>query len=534
MKGNILLMIMVLAYLNANAQMGTTIPHLKKQANAAQLIVDGKPIVLLAAELTNSAGSSMDYMEPVWAQLKRLHLNAVLAPITWEMIEPEEGKFDFSSLDELVDKARAHEMKLVLLWFATWKNGGSSYPPAWVRQNTKRFPHRQSPEGENTNALSCFAREAWSADAKAFAATMKHLKEIDSIKNTVVAVQVQNEPGVRKFPRDYSQVAEKYFKAKVPDALISFLQKNKKSLIPEFDAIWKKSNYRSNGNWTEIFGGDADEIFMAWHIASYIDKVAMAGKREYPLPMYANAWLEMMRGTPKPGDYPSGGPVARMVPVYQAAAPHLDFLAPDIYRPDFDVVCDLFKRMGNPLFIPEANINATMAANVFYAVGEGALCFSPFGIDNRLEAKDTMVLRNSYRVISNLLPTITEYQGSGKMKGVLVPAGETKTLEMGDYRLKIEAVKNRELPAYGIIIAKENNEFLVAGDGFTVTFISISKSLPHAEILQAWELVYQQGQWVRQRRLNGDETGRGSDHNIQLQFLVNEPIVLTAKMFCYE
>ncbi|WP_349316726.1 DUF5597 domain-containing protein [Chitinophaga sp. MM2321] len=499
-----------------------------------QLIVDGKPIVLLSGELTNSAGSSMDYMEPVWAQLKRLHLNAVLAPITWEMIEPEEGRFDFSSLDALIAKARIHDMKLVLLWFATWKNAGSSYPPAWVRQDLKRFPHRQNPEGKNTNALSCFAEEAWMADGKALAAVMKHLKQIDSDKNTVVAVQVQNEPGVRNFPRDYSPVAEKYFKSKVPDELISFLRKNKNTLILEFDAIWKKSNYKTNGNWSEIFGEDAAEIFMAWYIASYIDKVAMAGKREYPLPMFANAWLEGPKGVPKPGDYPSGGPTAKMVPVYQAAAPHLDFLAPDIYRPDFDVICGLFKRMGNPLFIPEANINANMAANVFYAVGEDALCFSPFGIDNRLEAKDTTVLRNSYGTLSKLLPIITEYQGTGKMRGVLVPAGETKILEIGDYKLKIEALKNRELPAYGIIIAKENNEFLVTGDGFNLTFLSTSKRLPHAELLWAYELVYRDGQWVKQRRLNGDETGRGSDHNILLQFLANEPIVLTTKLFSYE
>ena len=534
MKNRFCLILMVLVCLNVTAQTESTIPHLQKQGNSAQLIVNGKPAILLAAELTNSAGSSMDYMEPVWPKLKRLNLNAVLASVTWEMIEPEEGKFDFSSLDELVTKARENNLKLVLLWFGTWKNAGSSYPPGWVRQNTKRFPRRQSPEGENKNALSCFASETWSADAKAFAATMRHLKEIDGVINTVVAVQVENEPGVRNFSRDYSSLANENFRTDVPKALISFLQKNKSILIPEFEAIWAKSNYRTNGNWTEIFGDGADEIFMAWYIASYIDKVAAAGKKEYPLPMYANAWLEAAGGTPKPGEYPSGGPTAKMMPVYQAAAPHLDFLAPDIYRPDFDKVCDSYKRMGNPLFIPETQIGANIAANVFYAVGEGALCFSPFGVDNRLNSKDTLALANSYRVISNLIPDITLYQGTGKMKGILIPPGETKTFEMGDYQLSISAVKNRELPAYGLIIAKENNEFLAAGDGFSVKFISKSKSLPHAEILWAYELVYKNNQWVKQRRLNGDETGQGSDHNVELQFRDNKPIVSTASVFCYE
>jgi len=534
MGKNLYLITTALICLNLNAQTEPTIPHLKNQGNSKQLIVNGKPTILLSAELTNSAGSSMDYMEPIWPKLKRLNLNAVIAPIYWELIEPEEGKFDFTTLDELIGSARKFDLKLVLLWFGSWKNAGSSYPPAWVRQNTKRFPHRQTPEGENTNALSCFAMEAWSADAKAFASAMKHLKEIDGTKNTVVSVQVQNEPGVRNFPRDYSPEANKNFNSDVPRSLISFLQENKSILIPEFDAIWKNSGYKTNGSWSEIFGNDADEIFMAWYIASYIDKVAAAGKKEYPLPMYANSWLEAARSGQKPGEYPSGGPTAKMVPVYQAAAPHIDFLAPDIYRHDFAYVCDLFKRMNNPLFIPETQMDPIIAANVFYAVGEGALCFSPFGIDNRLKNEDTLALANSYRIISNLIPVITQYQGTGKMKGILVPPGETITMEMGDYQLNINANKERELPAYGIIITKENNEFLVAGDGFSVRFISKSKTLPHAEILWAYELVFKNNEWVKQRRLNGDETGGGSDHNVELQFFVNEPVVSTAKIFSFE
>jgi hypothetical protein len=347
-------------------------------------------------------------------------------------------------------------------------------------------------------------------------------------------VQVQNEPGIRNYSRDNSPAANKYFSAEVPKALISFLQKRKSILIPEFDAVWKNSGYKTNGSWNEIFGQDADEIFMAWYIARYINNVAAAGKKEYPIPMYANAWLEPAGGNHKPGVYPSGGPIAKMIPVYQAAAPELDFLAPDIYRSDFENVCSLYKRMGNPLFIPETEIKGPVAANVFYAIGEGSLCFSPFGIDNRLNPKDTTALANSYKVISDLIPIITQYQGTGKMKGILVPPGERKTIEMGDYMLEITALKARELPAYGIIIAKENNEFLAAGDGFSAKFISKSTALPHAEILSAYELIFKNDQWVKRRRLNGDETGTGSDHNVELQFFDNKPVVLTAKVFSYE
>jgi hypothetical protein len=249
--------------------------------------------------------------------------------------------------------------------------------------------------------------------------------------------------------------------------------------------------------------------------------------------MYANAWLDDPDGKAKPGDYPSGGPIAKTFPLYQAAAPHLDFLSPDLYRFDFTNVCGLFQRMGNPLFIPESPCSTIMAANAFYAIGEGALCFSPFGIDS-INPDDTLLLSYSYHILSALIPQITKYQGTGKMRGIQIPAGETQTMDLGDYELVFKAARDRKIPAYGLIIAKENNEYLVAGDGFTVTFVSKSKTKPHAEILWSYELVYNNDQWARQRRLNGDETGWGSDHNTMLQFNDSRPLVLTAHVFCYE
>jgi hypothetical protein len=523
---------MTFAFFNVNGQIDPNIPHLKDNGNAKQFIIDGKPTVLLSGELHNSTASSMDYMKDIWPRLKRLNMNTVIASVSWELIEPKEGKFDFSTLDELIADARKYDLKLVLLWFGTWKNSASTYPPDWVRQDLKRFPRLQNQQSENLNAISCFSEEACNADAKAFAQMLKHLKKTDGQKHTVVCIQVENEPGVRKTTRDFNPLANKKFESAVPVELVSFLEKNKNRLIPELLDAWKGSNYKTNGTWTELFGKDADELFMAWNVASYVEKVAAAGKKEYPIPMYANAWQNEPSNS-NPGQYPSGGPIAKVVPIYQTEAPSLDFLSADIYRPDFENVCQLYKRMGNALFIPESPSTKIMVANAFYAIGEGALCFSAFGIDN-LNPDDTLLLSNSYHILSALIPEITKYQGTDKMRGIQIPAGESKTMELGDYELKFKATQDLKIPAYALIIAKENNEYLIAGDGFTVTFVSKSKSKPNAEILWAYELVNKNGKLVRQRRLNGDETGWGSDHNTMLQFTDNKPLVLTSSVFCHE
>ena len=260
------------------------IPHLRKQGTATQLIVDGKPFLVLAGELTNNSATSVEYMKPIWPKLVEAKLNTVLAGVAWNQIEPQEGKFDFSELDGIIRDARSHNLRLVFLWFASWKNGTSSYPPDWVKRDFERFPRAQVGEGRSIELLSPLSDASRDADARAFAALMRHIKAVDGQQHTVIMIQLENEVGMSGGSRDRSPSAEKAFAGPVPKEFLDYLQQHKDTLIPEFRQVWEAAGFKTSGTWEEVFGRNAatDEIFMAWNYARYIGRVAEAGKAEYP------------------------------------------------------------------------------------------------------------------------------------------------------------------------------------------------------------------------------------------------------------
>jgi beta-galactosidase GanA len=488
-------------------------PHLRKQGTTTQLLVDGKPFLILGGELHNSSSSSLEYMEPIWPRMLDLHLNTVLAPVSWELVEPEEGHFDFALVDGLVEGARRHGLRLVFLWFGSWKNGRSSYVPEWVKSDERRFPRARVGKMRDTvEILSTLEEAARKADATAFAAFMRHLREIDRERRTVLMVQVENEVGLLGDTRDRAPAAEDSFAAPVPERLLLYLEEHRDELVPEVRERWRSTGFRSSGSWKEVFGRgeDTDEIFMAWHYARYLDRVAEAGKAEYEIPVYANAWL----GTPgRAGDYPSGGPLPHVLDIWLAGAPHIDLLAPDIYSPDFDEWCERYTRRGNPLFIPEMRRNDAGARNVFSAFGaHGALGTSPFAVDG-IENPAGAALAGSYAVLAQIAPLILQHQGKGTMVGFLLDEEHPRvTRRLGAYELEItldEIFGYHAEMGYGLIIALGPDEFLGAGGGFRVTFAPDSPGPGRAGIVSIDEGVFRGGHWLAGRRLNGDENDQG-------------------------
>jgi hypothetical protein len=549
-KGSYLLIMICLISFSCDQQFQTApkaIPHLTKKGAATQFIVDGKPFIALCGELTNNAATSLEYMKPVWPALTKSNLNSVIAGISWAMVEPVEGKFNFDIVDSVINGARKNNLKLIFIWFASWKNGMSSYIPDWVKKDYKRFPRVKINDGEPIELLSPLSEENRNADAHAFTALMRYIKEVDSNQRTVIMIQVENEVGVLLDSRDRSDVANEAYNGPVPKELMTYIEKDRDNLVPELKDALKANGSKMSGTWAEVFGPGkpkglvmpvrnlvppmtqkeqdeaivtypyySDEVFMAWYYATYINHVVEAGKAEYPIPMFVNAWLKQ-REHSWPGTYPSGGPLPQVFDIWHAGCPSIDILCPDLYRPDFAYMAEQFTREGNPLFIPETGSGAQGAANLIYAVGKhNALGFSPFGIERRLLAGDE--LSQSYKMISQLMPLIGEHQGMNSTGAVLLTKDNpAENIEFGDQIFHTDLrfdpnnlhSRSADLGA-AIFIMTAPEEFYIGGTGMSITFSQKNKEFKTG-LATVEEGNFIDGRWVPGRRLAGDDTSQGNN-----------------------
>ena len=538
------ILIMVLcsfSFLNGNA---ADIPHLKKKGNATQLIVNDRPFIMLAGETHNSSSSTLEYMESLWPKLKNLNLNTVLMPISWEQFEPEEGKFDYTLVDGLIRQARENDIKIVFLWFGSWKNGFSSYVPVWVKKDTKRFPLVKRANGNKRDVLSPLGINSRNADAKAFAALMRRIKEVDGDQHTVIMMQIENEVGVHNDPRDMSEEATALYNSEVPQELMTYLTKNRKDLHPEIIKRWGKNGFKTKGTWPEVFGGfwEADEIFSAWHYGKYLQEITVAGKKEYPLPMFTNAWLPDPNG--KPHTWPSGGPVPNVLDIWRAAAPAIDALSPDIYQPGFKWLCEEYTRNGNPLLIPEAHRGEDASARAYWAIGKhDAICFAPFGIES---ISENHTIKDTYALLSQAMKLITDAQGTGRMTALYWQSqaeSRDTTITMGEWNLRVRyterGLANGARPG-AIIIQSEDDQFYILGHGVEIGFRSNSNKGPKYADVHTTEMGrFENDVFIRELLLNGDETAVHSTDLYRTRIPVNmrdpsKPRILRVRVYRYD
>ena len=500
----------------ADAAGATPIPQIVSKDGRHALMVDGAPFLVLGAQVNNSSNWPQA-LDDVWPAIDVVKPNTVMVPVAWEQVEAKEGTFDFSFVDVLLKQAREKDVRLILLWFATWKNNSPNYAPDWVKLDNTRFPRVVTADGRTLNSLSPHAQTTLDADRKAFVALMTHLKAADP-QRTVIMVQPQNEPGTYGSVRDFSPLAQKVFEGPVPDALLKKLGK-------------------SPGTWREVFGADGDEYFHAWHIARYIDQVAEAGKAVYPLPMYINAALRGPFNPGQPGQYASGGPTDNVLDVYKAAAPHIDLLAPDIYMPEYThytTVLDRYARPDNPLFVAETGNREEYARYFFSALGEQAIGWSPFGIDfshytnwplgaKRVDAETLAPFALNYAIARPAARVIAQASFEGKVRGTAEQPGQAvQTVKIDDrwnmvvtygvpqFWFQGEPPGNPEPIGRALVVQLGPDEFLVAG---AHARINITAADPAVAARQIYDFVdegtYVDGKWVFRRRWNGDQTDYG-------------------------
>ncbi|WP_457419244.1 DUF5597 domain-containing protein [Roseateles sp. P5_E7] len=543
MKKTLFLAAALACLFTAQATGAAELPRLATRDGRHALLVDGKPFLILGAQAHNSSNYP-GALKPVWEAANDLKANTVLMPVAWEQVEPIEGKFDFSFVDTLVKEARQQKKKLVILWFATWKNTSAQYTPEWVKLNPKRFPANMDREGKPNYSLSPLGAETLKADKKAFVAFMAHLKKIDSTERTVLMVQVENEVGTYGLVRDFGKDAQAAFEQPVPAAVLA----RKKAVVPA----------AASGTWREVYGDYADEYFHAWAIARYIGEIAAAGKAVYDLPMYVNnALRNPLDQPPKPWnkDFASGGPTWDVIDIYKAAAPALDIVSPDIYSVESEQVnanLRLFGRADNALWVPEIGTKTAYGRFLYAMLGRGAIGVSPFGIDyfnytnyplGTTATDKTLVepFERVYRMFAPIQRQWAQWAFDGKTQGMAegddrkpqqldFPGWTAKlTYRMGRFG---EAAWGGEFakptpgtdePNGGAAMAQiAPDEFLIIGQRVRVRMEPAEGT--KGMLLRAEQGRFDdQGRWIMERVWNGDQVDYGLN-------LPAEPMMLKVKM----
>lgn len=505
-------LLITLSALTIGTVLAKELPSLKPVGDKMLLHVDGAPFPILGGQVMNSSSFDPVWMESAFDRMKAFHINTVAAPISWQAVEPVEGEFDFSLVDSLIKQARERDMRLILLWFGTWKNARSFYVPEWVKTDMNRFTRMENADGGRLEVMSNLCEETNAADTRAFVEFMRHLKKADGAENTVIMVQIQNEVGLLGDTRDRSPLAQSAFQEQIPAELIDHLVKNKERLKSHLKQVWSLPGYRTKGIWSEVFGSgiEAEEIFMAWHYARYINRMAEAGEAVYNLPMYVNAWIGQLE-VGIPGKYPSGGPVARMMDIWKAGAPKIELMAADIYA-FYKMRCDEFSREDNPLFVSEAcalwlGDRWSAPAKAFYTIAEKqGIGFAPFGIDHEHYGSDHPI-GVAYAALENLKPMIVKHFGTENLRGFFKEGEETETsITIGPYQFNITYQPLLE-DCYGLIIRTGENEFIFAGNGARIVFAPTNpKDHPGVSITLVEEGSFgADGGFKRKRLVGGDE-----------------------------
>lgn len=470
---------------------------LKRSGNAIFLSVKNSPMLVLGGETGNSEATSVEDIRNLFGNSVLMNtVNTLFVPVMWDMTEPEENHFDFSLIDETIKQARGKEKKIIFLWFGAWKNSMSCYAPAWVKKDTGRFPRAVDAAGNKMEIVTVFSDNLLAADKKAFCKVLAHIHDVDNEENTVIMMQIENEIGMLGAARDHCPLAEKAF------------------------AEWQKSGLGKKFAYKENLESDAqDELFQTYYYARYVEQMAVAGKKCHDIPMFVNTALDS-RGR-KPGDYPSAGPLAKLMHVWKKTAPHVDVIAPDIYDKGFKSWLSQYHTANNPFFTPETQFDASSGVKALYTFGEEkAMGYSVFSVEKISSDESLHSLTGSYMVLKQMSPLLLSSLGKKKSWGLLFDGNESGRTIADDNDMEIECShysslswgpnhndKSKWQETGGLIIKLAEDDYFIAGEGIVAKFKSKKNN---TGILSVDEVTVSSDESLNfVRRLNGDEDHQG-------------------------
>lgn len=491
--------------------------------DSGRLLVGGRRRIVLGAEIHNSNSSSVEAIELSFARVKDLGADCVLAPVSWNQFEPREGGYDSTLVDAMVGVAMRLDIDIIPLWFGSWKNGMSSYVPGWLKTDRRRFP-RAMHAGGAVEVLSPFSSAARDADASAFAALMRRLREIDT-DGRVLMVQVENEVGLLGGARDLSEAALLEWREAVPSIVVEAVRGAPGTRA---HGAWQERGGATSGAWSDLFGDAVagEEAFMAAGYARYVERVAASGRAEFDVPTFVNAWQDAdldpvdvdtdvaVAGGQQPGSYPSGGPVRDVIGIWRACAPTIDFCAPDIYSPNFSEIAAGYRERSGTLFIPEMQRGPQAIGDMFVAIGEhGAVGVSPFGADSFLDDGAAGALRDGYGILGGIASILADDPDAETGAVHLSLARPEASIRINGLELSVTILDPYgsappDYRAFAIVVEEADGRVVVGGRGCSVAAVSWHGGA--VGILSATELRHAAGRWVAVRELNGDETAGGA------------------------
>jgi len=463
---------------------------------------NGKPFFSIGGQRNNSSSACAERMARDCRAAQKMGMNTIAAAVTWELLEPSEGSYSFEQTDMLVRTARQHGLHLVVLWFGTWKNGNSHYVPGWVKRDHRRFWWAAAADGTPVRSLSPHCKATWEADCAAFVALCRHITETDR-DNTVIAIQIENEPGLIGTMRDYSEAATALYQAPVPNEVAALAE--------------------GSGSWEDVYGFYAPEFFTAYAVARYIDALAEAARAVTALPFYVNAWLQEMHNQVPGVDYPSGGAVTRTFALFKKATPHVEALAPDIYLQEYRTVEALhqtYSSMENPYYLPETLYSELAMVNAIRGVVEYGLCgVHVFGLDMMLDEQENLrpIARGAaaaMQILRSMQPLIEKDQGTPRLIAVGQYDGASEQYidfvdrigsvrfkkDLGDWMKKsasgLDALLGKPAPirGMGLIWYNGTDEFYLAGTGWRLMLFPKADSVAATSAAHSDDFLNQRSQ----------------------------------------